>query len=75
VAKDNGIDNKMTSEEWGNFVVEYIMEIHKIYLDFHYKSDQLQNGLLYRFPMCTLYFSCNRCNELEDKEYLKYSCS
>jgi len=34
VAKDNGIDNKMTSEEWGNFVVEYIMEIHKI---FNYK--------------------------------------
>jgi len=75
VAKDNYLDNKMTSEEWGIFVVEYIMEIQKIYLDFHNKGDQLQNGLLYRFPMCTLYFSWNSCNELEDKEYLKYSCS
>jgi hypothetical protein len=75
VAKDKFLDNKMTAEEWENVVVEYIMEIQKIYLDFHYKSTQFQNGLLYRFPVCTLNFSRNRCNELEDKEYLKYACS
>lgn len=75
VAKDNGLENKMTAEEWENFVIEYIMEIQKIYLDFHNKGDPLQNGLPYRFPVCTLNFSRNSANELEDKEYLKYACS
>lgn len=74
VAKDNGYDNKMSAEEWSKFIVEYVIELQRIYANFHNIGDPLNNGLPYRFPVCTFNFSKNDKKEVLDEEFLKEAC-
>jgi ribonucleoside-triphosphate reductase len=48
-----GENGKITREEFDDFVVEYITEIQKIFIDFFDKGDPSQNGMQYRFPVTT----------------------
>ena len=47
-------NGKISREEFDKFVVDYIFEVQKIFLDLFDKGDPSQNGLQYRFPVCTI---------------------
>ena len=74
VAKDNGYDGKMSAEEWYNFIVEFVIELQRIYANFHNAGDPLNNGLPYRFPVVTYNFSKSENKDIEDEEFLKEAC-
>lgn len=74
VAKDNGYDGKMSAEEWSNFIVEFVIELQRIYANFHNAGDPLNNGLPYRFPVVTYNFSKSENKDIEDEEFLKEAC-
>lgn len=48
-----GENGKISREEFDNFIVDYITEIQKIFIDFFDKGDPSQNGMQYRFPVTT----------------------
>lgn len=47
-------NGKISREEFDKFVVDYIFEVQKIFIDLFDKGDPSQNGLQYRFPVCTI---------------------
>lgn len=50
-------NGKVTKEEFEDFVVDYIFEVQKIFVDFFDKGDPSQNGMQYRFPVVTVNMS------------------
>jgi len=48
-----GENGKISREEFDDFIVDYITEIQKIFIDFFDKGDPSQNGMQYRFPVTT----------------------
>lgn len=74
VAFDNGMEEKMTSEKWEEFVVNYILELQEIYMNFHNLGDPMNNGIPYRFPVATINYSKTDDNEIEDEEFLHDTC-
>lgn len=52
-----GESGKVSREEFDDFIVEYISEVQKIFVDFFDKGDPSQNGLQYRFPVTTVNLS------------------
>lgn len=74
IALDNGLEDKMDSKQWEEFVINYIIELQKLYVEFHEKGDPLNNGIPYRFPVTTINLSKNDDKELLDKEFLDYVC-
>lgn len=73
-----GENGKISREEFDNFIVDYIFEVQKIFIDFFDKGDPEQNGMQYRFPVATVnmskHKSANGQNfELDkDNEMLNY---
>ncbi|MCK9428787.1 MAG: hypothetical protein M0R17_02100 [Candidatus Omnitrophica bacterium] len=68
-------ENDLTKETYRDSVVEYIMFLQMLFLDFYDKGDPLNDGRQYRFPICTLSVSKQK-NEKEgweiiDKQFLK----
>jgi len=66
-----------TEEEFKKYIIEFILEIQNIYLDFMEKGDPLKGGIMYRFPVTTLNLSKSRVNneyEIEDEEFLNDVC-
>ena len=66
-------------EEWSEYVVEYIIELQSIYMDFFDRGDPNQGGMPYRFPVSTINVSktWNEKQQLhivEDKKFLKSIC-
>lgn len=61
VAIDNNLlpvsEEKLSREAFDDFVVEYIFELQKQFVDFFDKGDPAQNGLQYRFPVVTVNLS------------------
>lgn len=61
-----------------DYIVDYIMELQNIYMDFFDKGDPSNSGLPYRFPISTVNISKKKdVNEqwvIEDKEFLKQVC-
>ena len=55
-----------------DYVVEYIMEVQRIFLDLFDKGDPTKNGLVYRFPIVTINLSKN--GEIKDQEFLDDIC-
>lgn len=43
---------KISKEEFKNFVIDYIFEVQKIFINFFDKGDPMNNGLQYKFPVC-----------------------
>nr|DAO90607.1 MAG TPA: anaerobic ribonucleoside triphosphate reductase [Caudoviricetes sp.] len=74
IAIDNGLEEKMNSDEFQSFVIDYIMELQEIYEKFHEAGDPSQNGIPYRFPVVTMNISKNENDEVEDEKFLKDIC-
>lgn len=49
-----GEDYKLSEEEYKKFVIDYIFEVQKIFVDFFDKGDPSSNGINYRFPVTTI---------------------
>lgn len=64
-----GENGKISREEFDDFIVEYITEVQKIFIDFFDKGDPEQNGLQYRFPVTTPNMT-KKLNEETGKYYL-----
>lgn len=74
ISTDNDLDDKMSDEEFNQYVVDYIMTIQNLYMDFFEKGDPLNNGMPYRFPVSTVNFSKKEENGeliIEDSKFLK----
>lgn len=73
-----GENGKVSKEEFEDFIVEYITEVQKIFIDFFDKGDPSQNGMQYRFPVATVNMSKHwnkdkKCFELDpNNEMLAY---
>lgn len=70
-----------TEEEKNNFyikyIIDYIMEIQNIFLDFFDKGDPSKNGMPYRFPVVTINISKKKWGDkeiIEDTNFLKLIC-
>ena len=56
-----------------DFVIDYIMELQKIFVEFFDKGDVLSEGMPYRFPVVTCNFSKDEKEaEVLDEEFLDY---
>jgi ribonucleoside-triphosphate reductase len=69
-------DSSYSDEAWKEFVVSYIMEIQKIFLEYFNAGSRTQNGLPFRFPVVTLNFSKSIASDgtitVDDTEFLDY---
>lgn len=65
---------KNNNEEYNiNYIIDYIYELQKIFIEFFDKGDVLNGGIMYRFPVVTVNFSKSDDNTtLLDKEFLDY---
>ena len=54
-----GENYKLSDEDYKKFIIDYIFEVQKIFVDFFDKGDPLNNGLQYRFPVVTINFTKN----------------
>lgn len=56
------------------YVIDYVMELQKIFIEFFDKGDPAANGRPYRFPIITICFSkkVNGTDKIEDKKFLDY---
>lgn len=56
------------------YLVDYIMELQRIFLDFFDKGDELRGGLQLRFPVVTVSLSTHK-NKIMDEEFLDEFCN
>jgi len=71
--------NEYKEELHEKYIIEYIIELQNIYMNFFDKGDPSNSGLVYRFPISTVNLSKKfdeKINEviIEDKEFLKQVC-
>lgn len=61
-----------------NYIVEFIIELQNIFMEFFDEGDPMNDGMPYRFPVCTLNVSRKKDKEgkwiIEDKQFLKSIC-
>jgi ribonucleoside-triphosphate reductase len=61
-----------------NYIIEFIIELQNIFMEFFDKGDPMNDGMPYRFPVVTLNVSRkkNKNNQwvIEDKKFLKSIC-
>ena len=74
VALDNGLEDKMSAEQWQEFVINYIIELQEIYAKFHEKGDPLNNGIPYRFPVTTMNISKDDDDKVLDEKFFDFVC-
>lgn len=74
IAVDNGLEDKMSTEQWEEFVINYIMELQEIYAKFHEKGDPLNNGIPYRFPVATMNISKDDDDNVLDEKFFDFVC-
>lgn len=74
IALDNGLEDKMSADEWKDFVINYIMELQEIYAKFHEKGDPLNNGIPYRFPVTTMNISKDDDGNILDENFFDFVC-
>lgn len=70
-------DDNARNEFYYNYIIDYIMEIQNIFLDFFDKGDPSKNGMPYRFPVCTLNISKKKWGDkeiIEDVDFFKSVC-
>lgn len=69
---------KISDIDFKNFVVDYIFEVQKVFIEFFDKGDPLNNGLQYRFPVTTINLSKHKDEKTgkyfieKDNELLNY---
>jgi len=61
-----------------DYIIEFIIELQNIYMEFFDKGDPMNEGMPYRFPISTLNISRSRSKDgksiIEDKQFLKSAC-
>lgn len=61
-----------------DYIVEFIIELQNIFMEFFDKGDPMNDGMPYRFPVVTLNISKKKDKEgkwvIEDKQFLKSAC-
>ena len=61
-----------------SYIIEFIMELQNIFMEFFDKGDPMNDGMPYRFPVVTLNISKKKDKEdkwvIEDKVFLKQAC-
>lgn len=65
------------NEFYMTYIIDYIMEIQNVFLNFFDKGDPLKNGAPYRFPVVTLNISKKTWGEkliVDDAKFLKDVC-
>lgn len=63
-----GENYKLSDEDYKKFIIDYIFEVQKVFIDFFDKGDTLNNGLQYRFPVVTI--NLTKHKDEEGKYYL-----
>lgn len=67
-----------TQEEWEDYIIEYIIAVQELYMNFFDEGDPSAGGMPYRFPVSTLNISKVKDIEgkesVEDKKFLKSIC-
>lgn len=58
-------------EKWFKYVVDGIVELQNIFMNFFDKGDPSKNGLPYRFPVCTIQFSKKEDGSINDFDFLE----
>jgi len=77
--EDKKIPESKNRETWKSFVIEYIIELQNIYMNYFDKGDPRTDGMPYRFPVTTLNLGKIKNTktgewEIEDKEFLRVCC-
>ena len=72
------VEEKIKKENYYlEYIIEYIMEIQNIFLDFFDRGDPSNSGRQYRFPVTTINLSKKKWGDrwvLEDDQFLKDIC-
>jgi ribonucleoside-triphosphate reductase len=73
-----GTDGIFTKVLDPDIVIEFIIELQNIFMEFFDKGDPMNNGMPYRFPIATLNISKKQDKQgnwiIEDKDFLKSCC-
>lgn len=56
------------------FIIDYVMELQKIFIEFFDKGDTCSGGMPYRFPVLTVNMSKDDNGEILDEEFVDYMC-
>ena len=74
ISTDNDLKDKMSDEDFEQYIIDYILSVQNLYMDFFEKGDPKNNGMPYRFPVTTVNFSKNEELEILDDKFLKEFC-
>lgn len=74
VSTDLDKDDKISDEEFKDYIVDYISEVQKVFIDFFDKGDPLANGANYKFPVVTYNLSKDENGQILDKDSLASLC-
>lgn len=74
VASDLDLYDKMSDEDFRNYVIDYITECQNVFLDLFDKGDPLSNGAPYTFPVNTINLSKDENGNALDQSFLKSIC-
>ena len=66
-------DEQQKTKFCKNYIIDYISQIQKIFLDFYNRGDVLKDGAPYRFPIVTINFA-KKDGKIVDKKFLKDIC-
>lgn len=56
------------------YIIEYIIRLQEIFLNFFNKGDDTKNGMPYRFPVVTVNLSINENKTIQDQKYFHDIC-
>jgi ribonucleoside-triphosphate reductase len=68
-------EGNRTQSDHVEYIIEYIIELQKLFLDFFDKGDPLTNGTPLRFPIVTCNISKDVNGNIKDKEFLEDICN
>ena len=72
------IDIESEKEVDYDYIIEFIIELQNIFMEFFDKGDPLNDGMPYRFPVATLNIAKKKDKDgkwiIEDKKFLKSAC-
>lgn len=74
ISTDLDLQDKMSDQDFKEYVVDYISEVQKVFIEFFDKGDPLTNGANYKFPVVTYNLSKDEQNTILDKESLTSLC-
>lgn len=74
ISTDLDLQDKMSDQDFKEYVVNYISEVQKVFIEFFDRGDPLTNGANYKFPVVTYNFSKDEQNTILDKESLTSLC-